>query len=133
MPNKAHAELLQVVGGQLGQYRGIDGVVAERLLVLLQPETVEPGPNVHALLPAAVTVARAYRTPNCRDARILNAACLSPQSRRASCSDSPGDGALGWASATPSREADPALACPRSVGSGSRLCKNYSASHWTQD
>src|SRR5215469_17341700 len=62
MPNKAHAELLQVVGGQLGQYRGIDGVVAERLLVLLQPETVEPCPNIHALLPAAVTAARAYRT-----------------------------------------------------------------------
>ena len=74
MADGSNAEFLQIVGGQLGQYRGIDGVVVERLFVLLQPETVEPCRNVHALLPAAVTAARAYGTVNCRCAEIFSAA-----------------------------------------------------------
>ena len=53
MSDEADAEVLEIVGGQLGQYRGVDGVVAKRLLVLLQPETVEPRCDVHARLPAA--------------------------------------------------------------------------------
>ena len=57
MPDEVHAEVLEVVGGQLRQYCRVNRVVAKRLLVLLQPETVEPCRNVHALLPAAVTAA----------------------------------------------------------------------------
>jgi hypothetical protein len=57
VPDKAHAEVLEVLGGQLRQYRGIDRVVAKRLLVLPQSEAVEPGRDVHARLPAAVIAA----------------------------------------------------------------------------
>jgi hypothetical protein len=46
----------EVVGRQLRQYCDVDLVRAERLLVLLQPETVEPCRNIHALLPGVVTV-----------------------------------------------------------------------------
>src|SRR5215831_4230371 len=45
-------EVLEVFGGQFRQYRGVNRVVAERLLVLLHPEPVEPCRNVHARLPA---------------------------------------------------------------------------------
>jgi hypothetical protein len=47
-----------VLGSQLRQYRGVDRVVAKRLFVLLHPEAVEPGRDVHARLPDAVTAAR---------------------------------------------------------------------------
>jgi hypothetical protein len=33
--NQAYAEVLQIVGGQLGQNRGVDRVVAKRCFVLL--------------------------------------------------------------------------------------------------
>ena len=52
MPDETDAKVLQVISRQLPQYRRINGVVAKRLLVLLQPETLEPGRNVHSLLPA---------------------------------------------------------------------------------
>src|ERR1700737_3929134 len=52
-----------------------------------------------ALLPAAATPARAYRTPNCRCARILSAACCSPRSPGTSCGDSRGDRPFWWAKA----------------------------------
>src|SRR5437660_11402487 len=53
MPDEGHAEVLQVVGGQLRQYRGIDRIVAKRSFVLLHTEAVEPGRNVHPHPPAA--------------------------------------------------------------------------------
>jgi hypothetical protein len=35
MSNEVDAKVLQVVGGQLGQYRGVDRIVSKRLFVLL--------------------------------------------------------------------------------------------------
>jgi hypothetical protein len=61
--DETDAEVLQVVSRQLRQYRSINGVVAKRLLVLLQPETAEPCPDVHARLPDAVTATRGLSYP----------------------------------------------------------------------
>jgi hypothetical protein len=47
VPNQANAEVPQVVGRQLRQYRGVDRVVAKRLFVLLHAKAVEPGRDVH--------------------------------------------------------------------------------------
>jgi hypothetical protein len=54
MPDEVYAEILEIVGGQLRQYRGIDGVFAKRRCVLLHPEAMEPGCDVHPRLPAAL-------------------------------------------------------------------------------
>jgi hypothetical protein len=54
MSDEVDAEVLQVFGGQLRQDRRVNGVVAKRRLVLLEPEVVEPCRNVHARLPDAV-------------------------------------------------------------------------------
>ena len=54
MPDEIYADILEVVGGQLRQYRAIDRIVAKRRLVLLHPKTVEPLRDVHARLPAAL-------------------------------------------------------------------------------
>ena len=51
-----HTELLEVGIGQLRQDFRVDGVVAKRLLVLLKPETSQPGGNVHASSPEAEIV-----------------------------------------------------------------------------
>jgi hypothetical protein len=56
MPDEAHAEILEVVGSQLRQYRG----VAKRLFVLLQSEAMEPCRNVHARLPDAARASSPY-------------------------------------------------------------------------
>ena len=101
---ESDAEVIQVIGRQLRQYRSINGVLAKRLLVLLQPETTKPSRDVHARLHDAVTAARGYRTPNYRCARMLNAACRTPRSRGAACRDRQGDRPLLCASATPSRD-----------------------------
>ena len=70
------------------RYRG-GSAVAKGLGTLLTPETVEPPRNVHAHLADAVTAARwFYPTPNSGCVRILTAACRSPRSRGALCSDS---------------------------------------------
>jgi hypothetical protein len=55
VPHQGDAEIFQVLGGQAPQYSRVDLVRAERVLVLLQPETVEPLRNVHVPLPASVT------------------------------------------------------------------------------
>jgi hypothetical protein len=57
---------------------------------LRQPETVEPGSDVHVRLPAAGP----YRTPNYQWARILSVACRGPRSRGTSRSDGRVIGAL---------------------------------------
>jgi hypothetical protein len=65
MPDEDDAEILEVVGGQLGQHCGVDRVVAKRLFVLPHSEAVEPGSDVHTRLPAAITPTRLpYR--NCK-------------------------------------------------------------------
>jgi hypothetical protein len=80
MPDKADAEVLQVVDGQLGQYRSVDRVVAKRLFVLLQSETTEPDPDVHARLLDAVTTTLLYLSANQSGARTVSAACRRPRS-----------------------------------------------------
>ena len=47
MADRDHAEVLQVLGREPGQDLGVDGVVAERLLVLPQPELAQPSRDVH--------------------------------------------------------------------------------------
>ena len=42
----------QVIGRQIGDDLGVNVVLAERLLVLPQAETVQPSRNVHGRLPA---------------------------------------------------------------------------------
>ena len=53
MSNEANSKVLKIIGSQLQQYRGIDRIVAKRLLVLLQPEIVEPRRDIHRRLPDA--------------------------------------------------------------------------------
>ena len=65
MPYQRDAEILQILGGQSRQYRSVDLVVAERLFVLLQPETVEPCRYVHALLLPHGCVPLIYHTSDC--------------------------------------------------------------------
>jgi hypothetical protein len=77
MPHEVHAKVLEVLGSQLRQYSLVDRIVAECLLVLLQPETVEPGRDIHARLPAAL----AYLTTNCRGAGMLIETCRRRGSR----------------------------------------------------
>src|SRR6266851_533916 len=101
MSNEAYTEVLEVVGGQFRQHGVVDRVLAKRLLVLLQPETVEPFRNVHARLPDTVTAARVNPTPNCRRARILRCGLSQPTVTCASGCDSPDDRPCWWASATP--------------------------------
>src|SRR5262249_43523337 len=55
MSDESDAEILQILSGQLGQHGSVDRVVAKGLFVLLQPETAEPHPDVHARLPGATT------------------------------------------------------------------------------
>jgi hypothetical protein len=43
MSNEANSKVLKIIGSQLQQYRGIDRIVAKRLLVLLHFEATEPG------------------------------------------------------------------------------------------
>jgi hypothetical protein len=57
MSDQADADVREILGGQLRQHRSIDRVVAKRLFVLLQPETVEPRRYIHARLPHAVIAA----------------------------------------------------------------------------
>jgi hypothetical protein len=47
MADDGDAHVLEVVAGQLAQDLGVDGIVAERLLVLAQAEPVQPSPDVH--------------------------------------------------------------------------------------
>ena len=58
VPYQADAKVVEVLGCKLAQNRSVNRVVAKRLFILLQAETVEPCRNVHALLPAAVTPLR---------------------------------------------------------------------------
>ena len=55
MADEGNAEVLEVVGGQIGQEIDVDLVVAERLLVALEPEAAQPIPDVihHATLAIA--------------------------------------------------------------------------------
>jgi hypothetical protein len=47
MPDQTDAEILQILGGQAGQYACVDLVRAERRLVLLEPELPQPIRDIH--------------------------------------------------------------------------------------
>src|ERR1700730_3612355 len=102
MSDEAYTEVLEVVGGQFRQHGVVDRVVAKRLLVLLQPETVEPFRNVHARLPDAGhrRASSSYSELSC--ARILRCSLSQPTVTCASGGDSRDDRPSWWASATPS-------------------------------
>lgn len=53
MPDRSDANLPQVFSGQLGQRRGINIMLAKGIGILLQPETLQPGFDIH-FGPAAV-------------------------------------------------------------------------------
>jgi len=48
--DRGYADADQIFGCQLGQDLGVDIVVAERLLVLFEPQAVQPGCDVHPCL-----------------------------------------------------------------------------------
>jgi hypothetical protein len=52
------AEPDQILGGKVREDLGVDVVLAERRFVLSQPQTTQPGPDVHGLLLALVFSAR---------------------------------------------------------------------------
>jgi hypothetical protein len=52
MADERDAEFLEVLGGQARQNRGIDGVLVERRLVLLEVEASRPSRDIHGGLPA---------------------------------------------------------------------------------
>jgi len=54
MADRGDAKFFQIVGRQLRQDAQVDLVVAESLLVSLQPEPPQPTPNVHRVIPALV-------------------------------------------------------------------------------
>ena len=62
-------DFLEIGFGQLGQYFQLDGVVAKRRFVLLHTEAVEPGCDVHARLPAAITSRAEFTLPGMKTAR----------------------------------------------------------------
>ena len=65
MSYQRDAEILQILGCQSRQYPCVDLVVAERLFVPLQPETVEPYRYVHALLLPSGYAPLVYHIPDC--------------------------------------------------------------------
>ena len=52
MADRGDAKFFQIVGRQLRQDAQVDLVLAEILLVLLQPEPPQPAPNIHCVVPA---------------------------------------------------------------------------------
>ena len=54
MADRGHAKFFQIIGRQLWQDAQIDLVLAESLLVSLQPEPTQPASYVHSVVPAPV-------------------------------------------------------------------------------
>jgi hypothetical protein len=50
MAHQHHAEIFEIFGSQARQHSFVDLVVAERLSVLAEPQTIQPGCDVHARL-----------------------------------------------------------------------------------
>jgi len=57
IPDQSDAQVLQILHGEARQYVSLDPVLAESLLVSLQPEPPQPAPNVHRVVPALVSSA----------------------------------------------------------------------------
>ena len=51
MPDDGDANVLEVISSQLGQNIGDDLVLAERLLVALQPQLSQPRQDIHGVFP----------------------------------------------------------------------------------
>ena len=90
VPDEADTQVLEIVGGQLRQYCGIDRVVAKRLFVLLHAEALKPGGDVHTRLPAAINSASVYLTQIAARALGISVADRRPRSRCASSNESRG-------------------------------------------
>ena len=54
MADRGDAKFFQIVGRQLRQDAQVDLILAESLLVSLQPKPTQPAPNVHRVVPALV-------------------------------------------------------------------------------
>ena len=54
MADRGDAEPDQILGREIHEDLGVDVVLPERLFVLSQPQTTQPGRDVHGLLPALV-------------------------------------------------------------------------------
>jgi len=54
MADRGDAKFFEIVGRQLRQDAQVDLVLAESLLVSLQPEAPQPAPDVHRVVPALV-------------------------------------------------------------------------------
>ena len=119
VPDQVDAQILKVVGGQFGQYGGVDRVVAKCLFVLLHAEALEPGGDVHTRLPAAITTAPVYLTGIAGRALAIGVGGRRPC---ASSNESRGIPPLHecYAVATPRPDPDPVLAHSRNVALGSR-------------
>ena len=51
MTDRGHAEPDQILGREVHEDLGVDVVLPERLFVLSQPQTTQPGRDFHGLLP----------------------------------------------------------------------------------
>ena len=47
MPHQLHAEIFEIFGSQARQHPFVDLIIAERLLVLTEPQTLQPGCDIH--------------------------------------------------------------------------------------
>src|SRR4051812_26504773 len=47
MTDSGNAEFLEIVGGQMAQYVGVDAILAECRLVVLKAQTPQPLPDIH--------------------------------------------------------------------------------------
>src|SRR2546429_9562487 len=61
MADRGDTEPDQILGREVHEDLGVDVVLPERLFVLSQPQTTQPGRDVHGLLPAFV-----FRAPGAR-------------------------------------------------------------------
>lgn len=57
MAYRRDADISQVAGCQPGEQLGVDVVVAERLIVLPQAQSMQPSPDVHNHCPRSGTLA----------------------------------------------------------------------------
>ena len=57
MPDGGDADVLEIVGSQLGQDACVNLVVPERLLIALQPQLPQPTRDIHEPSPMGMVIA----------------------------------------------------------------------------
>ncbi|MGY3035666.1 hypothetical protein ACVIIV_004836 [Bradyrhizobium sp. USDA 4354] len=62
MPDRDDPKTDQILRREVHEDLGINVVLPERLLVLSQPQTTQPGPDIHGLLPAFVFSAKVFQS-----------------------------------------------------------------------